>query len=130
MNVRQAVIAIRNSRLPDPAIIRNTGSFFANPIIGVADLNELRVLHPEIPNWSLDDDRVKIPAAWLIEKAGFKNHHDPATGMATWPAQPLVLINESAKSTADLLAYKQQIVNGVRDMFGVTLEQEPELFPI
>lgn len=130
MNVRQAVIAIRNSRLPDPAVIHNTGSFFANPIIGIGDLNELRVLNPEIPNWSLDDERIKIPAAWLIEKAGFKNYHDSATGMATWPAQPLVLINETAQSTADLLAFKQQIVSAVHDMFGITLEQEPELFPL
>lgn len=130
MNVRQAVIAIRNSRLPDPSVVHNTGSFFANPIIPINQLNELRVTHPDIPNWSMDDDHVKLPAAWLIEKVGLKNYHDPATGMATWTAQPLVLVNEKARNTADLLAFKQKIVTAVHDSFGITLEQEPELLPL
>ncbi len=130
MNVRQAVIAIRNSRLPDPAVVRNTGSFFANPIISIDQLNDLRVTHPDIPNWSMDDDNVKLPAAWLIEKVGLKACHDTATGMATWNAQPLVLVNEKARNTADLLAFKQKIVTAVHDAFGITLEQEPELLPL
>lgn len=130
MNVRQAVIAIRNSRLPDPSIVRNTGSFFANPIISIDQLNELRLVHPDIPNWSTDDYHVKLPAAWLIEKVGLKGYHDTNTGMSTWPAQPLVIVNESAKSTNDLLAFKQKIVKDVQDNFGITLEQEPELLPL
>ncbi|MDB5171091.1 MAG: UDP-N-acetylpyruvoylglucosamine reductase [Candidatus Saccharibacteria bacterium] len=130
VNVRQAVIAIRNSRLPDPAIVHNTGSFFANPIISANELIDLRSLHPDIPSWPLNNDRVKLPAAWLIDKAGFKDYHDAATGMATWAAQPLVLVNEKAKTTADLLAFKARIVSEVHDHFGITLEQEPELFPL
>lgn len=130
VNIRQAVIAIRNSRLPDPAVVHNTGSFFANPIINNDELAVLREIHPDIPNWSLGDNRAKIPAAWLIEKAGFKAYHDRQTGMATWAAQPLVIVNESAKSTADLLVFKEMIVSSVRDTFGITLEQEPELFPL
>jgi UDP-N-acetylmuramate dehydrogenase len=78
----------------------------------------------------MPDGRAKVPAAWLIEQAGFKNVHDEATGMATWAAQPLVLVNESAKSTADLLAFKHKIVTGVEKKFGITLEQEPELLPL
>ena len=130
LNVRNAVIAIRSSRLPDPAVIKNNGSFFSNPIISIEKLTELRVLYPELPAWPVNDNAVKVPAAWLIEKAGFKHAHDDVTGMGTWPAQPLVLVNEHAKSTSDLLTFRDQILVAVRDMFGVMLQQEPELLPI
>ncbi len=130
MSIREAVIAIRSSRLPDPAIVHNNGSFFKNPIIASDEAFALRELHPAIPSWTAGDDRVKLSAAWLIEQCGYKDFHDTATGMATWPAQALVLVNESAKTTADLLSFKQQIVEAVHGKFGVTLEQEPELFPL
>jgi UDP-N-acetylmuramate dehydrogenase len=127
--LRQAVMAIRNSKLPDPAAVRNCGSFFANPVIDSAQLMQLRDSFPGIPAWPMDDDRSKIPAAWLIEQIGMKDVHDASTGMATWPRQPLVLVNEAAKSTADLLAFKQKIVDAVQAKFGIILAQEPELLP-
>lgn len=129
LTLREAVVAIRSQRLPDPAVIHNNGSFFANPIISTDDLVRIHAGYPELPSWSLTDTLIKIPAAWLIEQAGFKDFHDPETGMATWANQPLVLINEHAKSTADLLKFKQKIVDAVRAQFGVTLVQEPELLP-
>ena len=127
--LRNAVIAIRQSRLPDPAVINNNGSYFANPIIDSDDLVRIRAGYPTIPSWTLEDGRAKIAAAWLIEQAGFKDAHDEATGMGTWPAQALVLVNEKAKSTADLLAFKKKIVDSVQQKFGITLVQEPELLP-
>ena len=129
--MRDAVIAIRSSKLPDPALVANNGSFFANPIVPLGILTQLQADYPDspVPNWPAGDGKTKIPAAWLLEKAGFKDFHDPETGMGTWPAQPLVLVNESAQSTAQLLAFKAKIVDAVRDKFGVTLEQEPELLP-
>ena len=127
--IRDAVVAIRRSKLPDPARIANNGSFFANPVLAETAFRPLQALYPAIPNWPTSDGKFKVPAAWLLEQAGFKNMHDPATGMATWPAQPLVLINEHARSTADLLAFKQKIVAAVQSKFGITLEQEPELLP-
>jgi UDP-N-acetylmuramate dehydrogenase len=127
--LRQAVIAIRSSKLPDPAVVRNCGSFFANPVIDNSQLTQLRDNFPGMPAWPLDNDRAKIPAAWLIEQVGLKDAHDAETGMATWPRQPLVLVNESAKSTADLLTFKQKIVDAVQAKFGITLVQEPELLP-
>ncbi len=128
--LRQAVVDIRNAKLPDPAVIRNTGSFFANPIIDKSKLRELEESYPTIPSWETDQpDKVKVPAAWLLEQAGLKGIHDQSTGMATWPTQPLVLVNEHAKSTADLLAFRQRIVNTVYQKFGITLQQEPELLP-
>lgn len=128
--LREAVIAIRTAKLPDPAVVHNAGSFFANPIISESQLVQLVAeVNMEIPHWSHQEDYVKIPAAWLIEQAGFKGVRDKETGMSTWPTQALVLVNESAKSTADLLAFKQKIVAAVQAKFGIVLEQEPELLP-
>jgi UDP-N-acetylmuramate dehydrogenase len=127
--VRQAVINIRNSKLPDPAVVRNNGSFFANPVISDSDFSYLVDKFGQLPHWAAGEAKVKLSAAWLIEQAGFKNHFDEATGMATWPAQSLVLVNRSAKSTADLLAFKQKIVDAVQAKFNITLQQEPELLP-
>jgi UDP-N-acetylmuramate dehydrogenase len=129
LSIRNAVIAIRNSRLPNPAVVRNNGSFFANPILGNAEVVQIRADHPDLPIWTLSDGSAKLSAAWLIQEAGFKDFHDPETGMATWPAQPLVLVNENATTTAQLLAFKQKIVDAVQQKFGVTLVQEPELLP-
>jgi UDP-N-acetylmuramate dehydrogenase len=127
--VRDAVIAIRQSKLPDPATVANNGSFFANPIISAEQFQPLQARYPDIPNWPTTDGRVKIPAAWLLEQSGFKDFHDEQTGMGTWPAQPLVLVNEHAESTAQLLAFRQNITDTVQQKFGITLEQEPELLP-
>lgn len=125
-DLRQAVIAIRTSKLPDPAVVHNTGSFFANPIVDEAKFKGLRAQYSMVPHWLTKDNRVKLSAAWMIEQAGFKDYHDAKTGMATWPKQPLVLVNEHAKKTADLLAFKQKIIEAVQAKFDVVLEQEPE----
>ncbi len=124
--IREAVIAIRSAKLPDPAVVANNGSFFANPIISNADALQLTADFPDAPHWQTAAG-VKVSAAWLIEKAGFKDRHDAETGMATWATQPLVLVNEHAESTAQLKAFKAKLVNTVQQKFGITLEQEPEL---
>ena len=126
-DLRQAVIAIRQAKLPDPAVVHNTGSFFANPIIDAGRLAEMSNRFEQLPHWPLDGGGAKLSAAWLIEQAGFKDYHDAETGMATWPRQPLVLVNEHAHSTADLMAFKQKIIDAVHSKFDITLEQEPEL---
>ncbi len=127
--VRDAVIAIRSAKLPDPRIVANNGSFFANPVIASAEFVQLSADYPEIVHWPAADSHIKLSAAWLIEQAGFKDYHDKETGMGTWATQPLVLVNEHAKSTADLLKFKQTIVDAVKAKFNVSLEQEPELLP-
>lgn len=127
-DIRKAVIAIRSQKLPDPAIVANNGSFFANPIVSKTVVDATPALG-NIRSWELEDGSVKLSAAALIEAAGFKDYHDGETGMATWPKQPLVFVNESAKRTADLLAFKQKVVDSVQQQFGITLEQEPELLP-
>lgn len=127
--IRDAVIAIRSSKLPDPAKVANNGSFFANPVIDEGRLSQLQADYPDVPHWPAGEGRVKIPAAWLMEQAGLKGVHDQATGMATWPNQPLVLVNEAAQSTAQLLAFRQKILDTIQQKFNITLEQEPELLP-
>lgn len=127
--IRDAVIAIRQAKLPDPAKVANNGSFFANPIIDDSQFAQIEADYPNVPHWKLDSGQIKLPAAWLLEQAGFKNAQDAETGMATWPTQPLVLVNEHAQSTANLLAFKQKIVQTIQQKFQITLQQEPELLP-
>lgn len=130
-SVRDAVVAIRSGKLPDPAKVANNGSFFANPIIDESKLIQLQADFPDIVFWKMDGGlAAKLSAAWLIERAGYKDAHDTVTGMATWPTQPLVLVNESAKSTGDLLKFKQMITDKIQGMFGISLVQEPELLPL
>jgi UDP-N-acetylmuramate dehydrogenase len=124
--IRSAVIAIRQAKLPSPDMVPNNGSFFANPIIEASEFNKLLVKFPDIKAWKYDG-KYKIAAGWLVENAGFKDFHDTKTGMATWGKQSLVLVNESASSTADLLSFRDSIVSAVKAKFGVSLEQEPEL---
>lgn len=128
-DLRQAVTQIRQAKLPDPRTVANNGSFFGNPIIPLDMFESLKSRYPDIPNWPVQQGKVKLAAAWLMEQAGFKNYRDGATGMATWPTQPLVLVNENAKSTTDLLNFKQKIVDTVFQKFEVKLTQEPELLP-
>lgn len=134
-DIRKGVVHIRMSRLPDPTTVANNGSFFANPIISAEKYHELIESHPKLSAWpsrcfwDLPDGTYKVAAGALLEYLGFKGVKDPETGMATWPNQALVLINEQAKSTADLLKFKQKIVDKVEEAFGIHLEQEPELLP-
>ena len=127
--IREAVIAIRQSKMPDPEKVSNNGSFFTNPLVDQAKFAALKQAYPNLKAWPTADGRFKVAAGWLVEQAGFKGVRDEQTGMATWPAQALVLVNERAQHTADLLAFKQKIVDKVQTMFGVVLEQEPELLP-
>ncbi len=134
-NIRKAVIAIRSAKLPDPAVVANNGSFFANPIITKQHLQQLMEQYPRLSSWpsrfmwELPDGRVKIAAGVLLEHEGFKGFHDPQTGMAIWDKQALVLVNEHARHTADLLAFRQRILDTIKAKFNIDLEQEPELLP-
>jgi len=125
--IRDAVIAIRSSKLPDPAVVANNGSFFFNPVIDDTQLQQLLDTYPNMPHWKQASGNAKLSAAWLLEQAGFKDIHDAETGMATWPQQTLVLVNEHAEKTANLLNFRQKIVEAVEQKFGITLVQEPEL---
>ena len=125
--IREAVIEIRTSKLPDPAVVANCGSFFHNPLVEPAKLAELQVDYPEIVYWLTDNGKVKLSAAWMLEQLGLKGYKEPNTGMSVWPKQALVLVNEKAPNTASLIAFRNAIVAAVEKKFGITLQQEPEL---
>lgn len=125
--IREGVIAIRNSKLPDPKIVANCGSFFANPIIDSSELTALQDKFPQVSYWLTDDGRAKVSAGWLLEQLGLKGYKEPNTGMAIWDKQALVLVNESAPNTASLIAFRDAIVNAVKAKYDITLQQEPEL---
>jgi len=127
--IRKAVIAIRSSKLPDPAKVPNNGSFFGNPIIDKNHYEHIKAAYKDVVAWEVGKKQYKISAGWLIEKAGFKGYKDTETGMAIWPKQSLVFINEKAHTTADLLDFRQKILDKVQTMFAIMLEQEPELLP-
>jgi UDP-N-acetylmuramate dehydrogenase len=127
--IREAVSEIRKIKLPDPAVAASNGSFFTNPIVDQTKYKQLMGEYPEIKGWPTKDNKVKLAAGWMIEKCGFKDVHDQQTGIGTWPGSALVLVNEHAGSTDDLLAFKKKITDKVQEKFGITLEQEPELLP-
>ncbi len=129
--IRDAVIQIRSSKLPDPQKVANNGSFFSNPIVDDGTFVQIQATYPNVAFWRLEGGGgVKLSAAWLLEEAGFKDFHDSETGMATWPTQPLVLVNENAQTTAQLFAFRQKIIDAVRSKFEITLTQEPEILPM
>jgi UDP-N-acetylmuramate dehydrogenase len=121
--VRNAVIEIRKNKLPDPKSLPNSGSFFKNAIIKAHQLDDLKTIDPNIPAYDMKDGHYKIPAGWLIERAGFKG--ELLHGMRVHDKNALILINESATSYNDLAAARDEIISKVRDMFHVEIQQEP-----
>lgn len=121
--IRDAVLAIRHSKLPDPKEKPNAGSFFKNAIIERWLRDELLETYPDMPNYPMGEKQFKIPSGWLIEQCKFKGQL--LNGMRVNPANALVLINESATSYNDLAAARETIRNTVRDTFRISIEQEP-----
>lgn len=121
--IREAVMAIRADKLPDPKLRPNTGSFFKNAIIEQWQLDDLRRDWPDIPSYDLGGKQVKIPTGWLIEQTGLKGQS--LHGMKVHDKNALVLINETATSYADLAAAREEIMAKVRDTFRIQIEQEP-----
>jgi UDP-N-acetylmuramate dehydrogenase len=126
--VRDAVMAIRADKLPDPAVKPSAGSFFKNAIIEAWQLDELRKTYPDIKAYEMGNDTFKIYTGWLIEKLGLKGQ--VLHGIKVYDTNALVLINESATSYADLEAARDEIIGKVRDTFRILIEQEPLEIPI
>lgn len=121
--IRDAVIAIRATKLPNPEELPNTGSFFKNAIIEKWQLDELQAAHPDIPSYDMGNGRYKIPAGWLIDQTGLRG--TLIQGIRIYENNALVLVNESATSYADLARAREEVIGTVRDTFRVVLEQEP-----
>ena len=121
--LRQAVLAIRQDKLPDPAVRPNAGSFFKNSLIEPWQLRELRQEYPDMPCYEMPGKLCKVPTGWLIEQAGLKGAL--LHGIRVHDKNALVLINESASSYADLAAAREEIVQTVYDKFHIQIVQEP-----
>ena len=120
--VSEAVISIRNSKLPDPKRIGNSGSFFKNPVISTSKFQILHAQFQDIPHYTVSEGSIKIPAAWLIDTAGFKGKTFGNYGVHS--KQALVLVNYGGASGKDILNLSLQIQNAVKLIFDVDLETE------
>jgi UDP-N-acetylmuramate dehydrogenase len=121
-DVSNAVIAIRQSKLPDPAALGNSGSFFKNPIIPKEQYEEVHALHPEMPHYVVSETEVKVPAGWLIEKAGFKGKRFGDAGIHK--NQALVLVNYGNATGQEILAVSRDIQATILKEFGIAIEAE------
>lgn len=120
--VSNAVIAIRQSKLPDPKELGNSGSFFKNPIISKTDYEKAKAVHPEMPHYVVSENSVKVPAGWLIEQAGFKGKRFGDAGVHK--NQALVLVNYGTATGAEIEALSKNIQQTILDQFGIAIEAE------
>lgn len=121
--IRDAVIAVRAEKLPDPRVVANSGSFFKNSIIESWQANPLRQKFPDIKLFEMADGRVKVPSGWLIEKAGLKGVQ--LGGIRVYDKNALVLVNNSATQYKELADAREHITSTIYSTFGVLIEQEP-----
>ncbi|MCY7421264.1 MAG: UDP-N-acetylmuramate dehydrogenase [Chitinophagaceae bacterium] len=120
--ISDAVIKIRKSKLPDPEVIGNAGSFFKNPTIPASRFESLKITHPTLPGYPAVDDLVKIPAGWLIEQCGWKGYRKGDAGCHE--KQALVLVNYRNASGIDIYTLSNEIMHSVETTFGILLERE------
>lgn len=125
-DVSTAVINIRNSKLPNPKEIGNSGSFFKNPVISKQQFQNIQNSYPTIPHYQVDEQYFKIPAGWLIEKAGFKGSRYGDAGVHE--KQALVLVNYGNASGTEILRLAQTIQKNVFKLFQINIEAEVNIF--
>lgn len=121
-DVSKAVIAIRESKLPNPKEIGNSGSFFKNPILEKSEFLELQKSFPNAPHYAVSDSKIKVPAGWLIEVAGFKGKRFNTYGVHN--KQALVLVNYGNASGEDIYKLSQLIQKTILRLFNITIETE------
>jgi len=122
-NIREAIMAIRRTKLPDPAELGNAGSFFKNPIVAQETADRLKALWPEMPLYpAAEAGKAKLAAGWLIDRAGMKGHRDGRVGVHD--RQALVLVNLGGATGGEIMALARKVQAAVRDKFGVEIDTE------
>lgn len=119
------VIEIRQSKLPDPKVIGNAGSFFKNPVVSKSQYQLLKREYQDLPGYLVSDDNLKVPAAYLIEQCGFKGQSKG--GIGAFEKQPLVLVNRGDGNGATLLDFARNIQTKVLEKFDIKLQNEVRL---
>jgi len=121
-DISNTVISIRQSKLPDPKKIGNSGSFFKNPIISTEEFFKLKSNFPDIPSYKISEELIKVPAGWLIEKAGFKGKRFKNYGVHN--KQALVLVNYGNANGKEIFELAQLIQKTVKRIFNISIETE------
>ena len=121
-NVREVIIAVREAKLPDPRVQGNAGSFFMNPIVPRKQFDMLQQQYPDMPHYEVDGSRVKIPAAWMIDRCGWKGKQIGRAGVHS--RQALVLVNCGGATGEEVISLAMQIQQSVFQKFGVAISPE------
>ena len=120
--ISDEVIKIRQSKLPDHKSVGNCGSFFKNPIVSLSKLKKIKAVYHNLPSFKIDSNNYKIPAAWLIEKSGFKERGNKNVGV--YENQPLVIINHGSATGKEILDFANEIKETIYNNFNIQLEEE------
>lgn len=126
-DISNAVIAIRQSKLPDPKVLGNAGSFFKNPVVSLELFETIKAKYPEVSFYPVSETEVKLAAGWLIEKAGLKGIKVGPCGVHE--KQALVLVNYGGSTGQQILDLSTQIIEKIQQLFGLTLEREVNIIP-
>jgi UDP-N-acetylmuramate dehydrogenase len=125
-DVSTAVVNIRQSKLPDPRELGNSGSFFKNPVVPISKYEELKQQYPNVPGYPAGENATKLAAGWLIEQCGWKGKVAGNTG--SHAKQALVLVNYGNATGVEIFKLSEQIMKSVYDTFGVQLEREVNVY--
>jgi UDP-N-acetylmuramate dehydrogenase len=120
--LRQAIIDIRNAKLPDPKVEGNAGSFFMNPVVGREKYEQLAAEYPGMPHYTIDAEHEKIPAGWMIDRCGWKGRSLGRAGVHD--KQALVLVNRGAATGNEIVRLMQAIQQDVKEKFGIDIHPE------
>ena len=121
-SLREAIISIRKKKLPEPDELGSAGSFFMNPVISLDKYVALKQIYPDMPHYPMGSDRVKIPAAWLIDRCGWKGK--TVGGAAVYDKQCLVIVNKNEATSEDVIKLSQMIQESVSDKYGISIQPE------